>query len=467
MRVSEICLAVWSCVASLAYGAASNEAPAGSLPSALTNVNGTLYFTADDRIHGRELWKSDGAAAGTVMVKDLAPGKASSIVQFLTQVDNTLFFVVLGTQSEGAATEKPALWKSDGSEEGTVKVKDVQLGWELAAIKDVLFFVAQDEIHGKELWKSDGTEKGTVMVKDIYPGSRGSGPEELTDVDGVLFFTADDETEGTQLWKSDGTETGSQRVARTNHERLIVSVKPRTLTNVNGTLFFRGVGANQGSLWKSDGTEAGTMKLKSVAPDNVWWSPATPQNVGGTFFFRVQRGGNGGELWKSDGTEVGTVRVKEIRPGDETWAPALLTIVNGTLYFRGSDRTQGGELWKSDGTEAGTVLVKEIRFGRRNVWLNDLTNVNGTLFFTVAEPTAGASLWKSDGTEAGTVMVEAFPSSKPWHPYMPVAMGPLTAVAVGKTVFFVADDGIHGWELWKSDGTTDGTAMVRDIRDDK
>ena len=43
-------------------------------PQWLTNVNGTLYFKANDGVHGWELWKSDGIEAGTVMVKDIASG---------------------------------------------------------------------------------------------------------------------------------------------------------------------------------------------------------------------------------------------------------------------------------------------------------------------------------------------------------------------------------------------------------
>ena len=64
----------------------------GSIPSYLTNVNGTLFFTANDGTHGYELWKSDGTAAGTVMVKDIDPGSVGSTPNHLTAVGSTLFF---------------------------------------------------------------------------------------------------------------------------------------------------------------------------------------------------------------------------------------------------------------------------------------------------------------------------------------------------------------------------------------
>ena len=92
----------------------------------LADVNGTLFFNANDGTNGTELWKSDGTFAGTVIVKDINPGAGSSNLAVLTNVNGTLFFM------------------------------------------------ANNGTNGYELWKSDGTAAGTMMVKDIYPGSSGS-----------------------------------------------------------------------------------------------------------------------------------------------------------------------------------------------------------------------------------------------------------------------------------------------------
>ena len=53
-----------------------NAKGAGASPLSLTNVNGTLYFSADNGTNGYELWKSNGTEAGTVLVKDIDAGAA-------------------------------------------------------------------------------------------------------------------------------------------------------------------------------------------------------------------------------------------------------------------------------------------------------------------------------------------------------------------------------------------------------
>src|SRR4051794_464745 len=66
----------------------SNVLP--SNPSEMVAIGSTSYFTADEGVHGVELWKSDGTAAGTGLVKDLAPGTPGSNPSSLTDVTGTL-----------------------------------------------------------------------------------------------------------------------------------------------------------------------------------------------------------------------------------------------------------------------------------------------------------------------------------------------------------------------------------------
>ena len=114
------------------------------------------------------------------------------------------------------------LWKSDGTETGTVLVKDIKPGststsliW-LTALGGTLFFTADDGVSGREVWKSDGTESGTVLVLDLFPGSSSSIPTALTVVGGVLFFDANDGATGGALWKHEEILIADLQVLKTD-----------------------------------------------------------------------------------------------------------------------------------------------------------------------------------------------------------------------------------------------------------
>jgi ELWxxDGT repeat protein len=169
-----------------------------------------------DGVNGQELWKSDGTAAGTVLVKDIRPGSGGSYPRYLTAAGNTLFF----RANDGVNGYE--LWKSDGTAAGTVLVKDIRPGSSssnlrnLTAVGNTLYFTADDGVNGEELWKSDGTAAGTVLVKDIRPGSGGSNPQNLRVVGSTLYFTADNGVNGRELWAVSTPAVPTLAIAATN-----------------------------------------------------------------------------------------------------------------------------------------------------------------------------------------------------------------------------------------------------------
>lgn len=229
-------------------------------------LGGALFFPAREKPSspsdiGMELWKTNGTPRGTEVIKDFKP--SSSIPnfpplfkgfypKFPTLFKNKIFFLA-AEQSQGRTS---ALWKTDGTEAGTIRVDSLTFPSDLIASGNTLFFTAIDTTAGRELWKSDGTAAGTFLLKDINPLANGdSNIKYLTNVNGTLFFTADDGIHGRELWISNGTEVGTKLLKDTSPFNLF---GPSYLTVVGGNLFF----TVAGDLWKSDGTEAGTVIVK-------------------------------------------------------------------------------------------------------------------------------------------------------------------------------------------------------------
>ncbi|HEX7182679.1 MAG TPA: ELWxxDGT repeat protein [Thermoanaerobaculia bacterium] len=170
--------------------------------------NGAL-FTADDGRSGRELWRTDGTAAGTRRVKDLRPGRRGSEPHDLTLFGGVVYFIA---SARGAGE---ALWRTDGTAAGTVLVHDLAVlgspSWarSLTVSGGRLFLVVYNEVTGPELWTSRGDAGSTSLVAELRPGTLGSYPQDLADAGGVLVFAATDGETGLEMWKSDGTASGT------------------------------------------------------------------------------------------------------------------------------------------------------------------------------------------------------------------------------------------------------------------
>ena len=423
------------------------------------------------------------------LVKDINPNNSNgSNPTSLTEFDGQLFF----TANDGVTGSE--LWISDGTANGTQLLKDIDTtdnpygpsgsyASDFTEFDGQLFFTADDGITGQELWVSDGTADGTQLLKDINPGSydvdidypASSYASDFTEFDGQLFFSANDGVTGNELWVSDGTANGTQLlkdINTTDNPYGPSSSLPSNFTEFDGQLFFTANDGVTGSeLWISDGTANGTQLLKDIDTTDNPYGPSGSYasdftEFDGQLFFTADDGITGRELWVSDGTANGTQLLKDINTTDSPYGPGpfSFTEFDGQLFFTADDGVTGRELWVSDGTANGTQLLKDINttdspYGSSSSDASDFTEVDDKLFFTADDGVTGRELWVSDGTANGTQLLVDINNDIFSNP-------PQNLTTAGDLLFFITDDGFTGTELWISDGTAEGTQLFQDINPD-
>ena len=196
----------------------------------------------------------------------------------------------------------------------------------------------------------------------------------------------------------------------------------------------------------------------------------------------------GQELWRSDGTSAGTFMVKDIGPGinpgvgvDGYNSSAILA---GNYYFAAKGPVQnywtgvdsleaaGLELWRSDGTREGTnpfidlTPTHTVPHGYDWSRPDNLTHFKNGIIFSAYGTDKGNELWWTDGTYDGTQIVkDIFPNDGSGTPCgnSSISSFPGDFILTGDVLFFTACDGTHGRELWVTNGTESGTKMVIDL----
>lgn len=245
---------------------------------------------------------------------------------------------------------------------------------------------------------------------------------------------------------------------------------PRPELSYNGWLYFSATDDLHGrELWKTDGTTANTQLVKDIYPGATDGGPTNFAVFNNKIFFSAKDPVNGSELWVTDGTEAGTVLFKDINPGvgdANTWG---LKVFNGSLIFWANDGVHGKELWKSDGTVLGTTLLKDINVGPGNGQSPNyvLTQIGNTLFFSASDGRAdlgfhGTELWKSDGTTAGTVMVKDINPGIGSDDQL-AGSTPTDLIDYNGILYFRANGARENSEVWRSDGTEAGTYLLKEV----
>jgi ELWxxDGT repeat protein len=491
-----------------------------SAPADFVRVGGKIFFTAQGTKHGREVWHSNGNPRGTRLLGDLRPGELGSEPTSLTACGGRVFWLaddgIHGVQ----------LWRADGKKKGTLRLTGLpprpdpssepltQNGTALR--QGEFYFPVLDASGNSDLWTSDGSAAGTRQLTGEGAGTAGSSPRDLVAAGTRVFFQASDGNGGNDLWMSDGTPQGTTIAHQVPPADQAAGWEPRMLGELGGKVFvteanddrlmqrglFRhdgngpfvavGPGATPPGLpgqvliysgydvqtglepWATDGTLEGSRLLRDLMDG---YSPGFGGHssfvrwlgsAGGLWYFRAQvQIGNyspGGVLCVTDGTPEGTKVVSEFTPGYASESIDGEGALGGRFVFKASTMAGGEyELWSTDGTEAGTLRLFEFErtLGPEPVSFSSggAAQVGDKLFFVANHSPSGAELWTTDGSSQGTRMVHEIRPGE-W------SSRPLHLTAVGNKVYFVADDGIHGRELWCSDGTSAGTVMVKDLTGD-
>jgi len=302
-----------------------------------------------------------------------------------------------------------------------------------------------------ELWSSNGS---TVQrVADVFPGANGSSPSFLASYNGKLYFGATDPSGGPKLYQYD-TVGGAQLAPGSASQ----AGNPEAMTVFNGNLYYRAFRSNIGTeLWKFDGVNQTPIEMY---PGNGSSFPQHFTLYNGQLYFNANGTvGQGTELWRYSGSGVPTEAAR-IYPNNGS-SPEHLAVFNGSLYFSAYDGpAHGRELWKFNGTSA-SLAADIVPGGSGSSNPTGLTVYNSKLYFAATDPAHGTELWSFDGTTA-TMVAEINPTPDPGNgDTFLMDSNPTDLTVFNGLLYFSANDGVHGDELWSWDGQQ--ARLVADI----
>jgi len=404
-------------------------------PAVPVGFFGRLFFRADDHKNGKSLWVSDGTSGGTFYFQGTLPGAVQCLPEYGISLADK-FIYACRTRSGGRL-----FIAGDGTPGGTVSFLlpcSMGQGFRAAADRWALFD-GFSQGRGYDPWVTDGTKAGTRRLKDLG-ASPGGGEIGWTASTGRKVFFTRKGISGVNLWVTDGTAAGTRLLAKGLK-------KAENLAAFGDKLLFQGmkqVSYHGAEPWISDGTPGGTHELLDLAPGSNSGLFLGGVAVGKEVFFlgrdgRTVTSGKVG-IFRTDGTAAGTKRV-----GSAEFLPGVyrsLALGRTRALFWVDDGIHGLEPWVTDGTGTGTYLLADLVPGPGSSYPYRVVSL-GTRRVAVLYGGAGRpeGILVTAGTRASNFRID------PARLGFGGKLGDFLAFA-GGTLYFSADDGIHGLEPW-------------------
>ena len=466
--------------------------------SALLLHGDTIYYAADDGVHGAELWRSDGSRDGTRILADINPGPESSIENDYYR--SSLAFlgaeVLLGADDGVHGSELIAVNRTTGVSR---LVRDFFPGTAASypggfeALGGRAFFGANDHQDSRRLWSTDGTADGTrraplpvasapreylayqdrllftIVGSDPDQGlwswddeteeatRLGDYGEELTPWNGEIWYRGHHPTFSSQMFRTDGTPGGTGLAFVVNGGSYYGS-EPRSMHPAGWVMYFSALGQDGEEPHVTNGSSEWAFDLWPHGSSFPRFYRSAPEST--TVWFQARSAGEGIELWRIEGAFYPHL-VKDIWPGPNSSYPYVVHLwADDRALVVASDFDHGQELWVSDGTDEGTVLLRDLNPGRPSGISGGsgiAAGPDGIVYFAGDDGIHGLELWRTDGTPEGTRLVADL---------LPGPEGSSLYVFgfVDGHLLFLARDDAHGAELWISDGTGPGTRLFQDLR---
>lgn len=411
-----------------------------------------------------EPWVSDGTAAGTQLVKDIHTiGFGNSNPGGFSKHGSQIFFAANDDFDERE------LFVSDGTPQGTSRLDvapfpESSFPREFASTTNALVFLATTRAAGQELFFSDGTQAGTAMLRDLLPGPGAGVYSMVGELNGEQYFSGFSGTIlGGELWATDGTSVGTRFVADLTPTPAGATQGSEPGTGVaidDRLLLFPATSPNGRELWSTNAKLNGTFEVLDIEAGTGSSDPADLCALDQIALFSAFDSTHGREIWRSDGSAQGTFLLRDVAPGTASSNPqGLVRLGQRVLWLATSP--QGIDLWSSDGSPAGTAIIRNLSaiFARGF----QVTESGQLAFFVALTPNEGAEIWRTDGTAAGTqLVIDLFPGPSGSLGQIEGGMDAFSRVITDRLIF-AADDGVHGNELFVTDGTTAGTSLLSDV----